>query len=54
MDKLVAHFEDLTKAHDAVVQARSKLADLEPLVDDCDTYDELKRRFDQRDQWRDG
>jgi uncharacterized protein YPO0396 len=46
VDKLVAHFEDLTKAHDAVVQARSKLADLEPLVDDCDTYDELKRRFE--------
>jgi uncharacterized protein YPO0396 len=45
VDKLVAHFEDLTKAHDAVVQARSKLADLEPLVDDCDTHDELQRRI---------
>jgi uncharacterized protein YPO0396 len=45
VDKLVAHFEDLTKAHDAVVQARSKLADLEPLVNDCDTYDELQRRL---------
>ncbi|MDT5280058.1 MAG: hypothetical protein QOJ20_1253 [Mycobacterium sp.] len=46
VDKLVAHFEDLTKAHDAVVQARSKLADLKPLVDDCDTYDELQRRLE--------
>jgi uncharacterized protein YPO0396 len=46
VDKLVAHFEDLTKAHDAVVQARSKLADLEPLVDDCDTHDELQRRLE--------
>jgi uncharacterized protein YPO0396 len=45
VDKLIAHFEDLSKAHDAVVQARSKLADLEPLVDDCDTYDELQRRL---------
>ncbi len=42
VDKLVAHFEDLTRAHDAVVKARSQLAELEPLVDDCDTYDELQ------------
>jgi uncharacterized protein YPO0396 len=46
VDKLVAHFEDLTKAHDAVVQARSKLADLGPLVDDCDTHDELRQRLE--------
>ena len=56
MDKLVAHFEDLTRAHDAVALARSKLADLEPLVDDCDTYDELQRRLEvlhgQRDALR--
>ncbi len=56
VDKLVSHFEDLTKAHDAVVLARSKLADLEPLVHDCDTNDELQRRLavlhDQRDALR--
>jgi uncharacterized protein YPO0396 len=46
VDKLIAHFEDLTKAHDAVVQARSKLADLGPLVDDCDTHDELRQRLE--------
>ena len=42
VDKLVAHFEDLTRAHDAVVQARRQLADLEPLVDDCDAHDDLQ------------
>jgi uncharacterized protein YPO0396 len=56
VDKLVAHFEDLTKAHDAVVQARSKLADLGPLVDDCDTHDGLQRHLtalhEQRDALR--
>jgi uncharacterized protein YPO0396 len=56
VDKLVAHFEDLAKAHDAVVQARSKLADLDPLVNDCDRHDELQRRVEmlhgQRDALR--
>jgi uncharacterized protein YPO0396 len=46
VDKLVAHFEDLTRAHDAVVKARSQLADLAPLVDDCDTFDGLQARLD--------
>jgi uncharacterized protein YPO0396 len=45
VDKLVSHFEDLTRAHDAVALARNKLADLEPLVHDCDMYDELQRRL---------
>jgi uncharacterized protein YPO0396 len=45
VDKLVGHFEDLTRAHDAVVKARSQLADLAPLVDDCDTVDELQDRL---------
>jgi uncharacterized protein YPO0396 len=45
VDKLVAHFEDLTKAHDAVVKARSQLAELEPLIDLCDAYDRLQSRL---------
>ncbi|MGH3678242.1 MAG: ATP-binding protein, partial [Mycobacterium sp.] len=43
--KLVAHFEDLTRAHDAVVKARSQLADLAPLVGDCDAFDELQAQL---------
>lgn len=45
IDKLITHFDDLTKAHDAVVMARAKLADLAPLVDDCDAHDNLTERF---------
>jgi uncharacterized protein YPO0396 len=40
-DRLVTHFEDLTKAHDAVRRAQAQLADLRPLLRDCDTYDAL-------------
>jgi uncharacterized protein YPO0396 len=36
---IVAHFEDLTKAHEAVQLARAQLAALTPLLKDCDAYD---------------
>jgi uncharacterized protein YPO0396 len=39
--KLVAHFDDLTRAHDAVVKARSQLDELSPLLTECNTYDAL-------------
>lgn len=39
--KLIAHFDDLTKAHDAVTRARNQLADLEPLLADCAAHDDL-------------
>ena len=40
-DRLVAHFEDLTRAHEAVRRAQAQLAELEPLLADCDSYDSL-------------
>lgn len=40
-ERLVAHFEDLTKAHDAVRKAQDQLAELGPLLEECDTYDKL-------------
>jgi uncharacterized protein YPO0396 len=36
---IVAHFEDLTKAHEAVQRAQSQLTALTPLLKDCDAYD---------------
>jgi uncharacterized protein YPO0396 len=39
--RIVAHFEDLTKAHDAVRRAERQLAALEPLLADCDSYDKV-------------
>lgn len=38
---LIAHFDDLTRAHDAVVRARTQLALLAPLIAELDLYDGL-------------
>jgi len=38
--QLIAHFDNLTKAHEAVSRARSQLTQLEPLLADCDAYDQ--------------
>ena len=38
---LIEHFDDLTRAHDAVVRARTQLALLDPLITELDTYDDL-------------
>ncbi|HYO85786.1 MAG TPA: ATP-binding protein [Dermatophilaceae bacterium] len=38
---LVSHFEDLTRAHDAVRKARDQLAQLDPITTACDEYDRL-------------
>ncbi|HEX5534007.1 MAG TPA: SbcC/MukB-like Walker B domain-containing protein [Actinomycetales bacterium] len=45
-DRLVAHFEDLTRAHEAVLKAQSQLNDLTPLLADCDRYDALSAEID--------
>ena len=39
---IVAHFEDLTKAHEAVQRAQAQLAVLAPLLKDCDAYDAVE------------
>lgn len=41
---IVAHFEDLTKAHEAVTRAREQLAALEPLVEAAVAYDDATER----------
>lgn len=42
---IIGHFEDLTKAHEAVRRAREQLAALDPLVETADRYDRsLERR----------
>lgn len=45
VSSLIDHFEDLTRAHDAVRKAREQLAQLEPLLADCDAYDELETQI---------
>ncbi len=41
IDTLVEHFENLTRAHDAVVRARDQLELLGPLVEMLDEFDQL-------------
>ena len=38
---LIAHFEDLNRAHEAVLKAKRQMALLTPLVVDCDRYADL-------------
>ena len=39
---IVAHFEDLTKAHEAVQRAKAQLTMLSPLLEDCDKHDKVR------------
>jgi uncharacterized protein YPO0396 len=41
VDALIAHFDDLNRAHEAVLKAKRQAALLAPLVDDCDRHAEL-------------
>lgn len=44
--RLVAHFEDLTKAHEAVLRAQAQLGVLAPLIADCERHDALGEAID--------
>ncbi|WP_433006680.1 ATP-binding protein [Kribbella sp. CA-294648] len=50
---IVAHFEDLTKAHDAVRRARDQLDALRPLVSTSDKYDAALARRNMHERHRD-
>ncbi len=39
---LIAHFDDLDRAHAAVIRAKRQVTLLEPIVMDCDRHDELR------------
>ena len=51
---IVAHFEDLTKAHDAVRRAEAQLTALTPLLKDCDTADAVRAEIAALDAQRAG
>ncbi len=50
---IVGHFEDLTKAHEAVKRARDQLEVLEPLVATADRYDAALARRAELERQRD-
>ncbi len=47
IDGLVAHFDDLTRAHDAVRKARDQLSQLEPLIGHCDSHDAAREESER-------
>jgi uncharacterized protein YPO0396 len=49
---IIAHFEDLTKAHDAVQRAEAQLAALTPLLKDCDSADAVRAEIATLDAQR--
>jgi uncharacterized protein YPO0396 len=51
---LIAHFDDLNRAHAAVLKAKQQLALLTPLVADCDAHAELLAAADELRACRDG
>ncbi len=44
---LIAHFDDLRRAHEAVLKAKRQMQALAPLVADCDRHDELVAQIDE-------
>jgi uncharacterized protein YPO0396 len=44
---LIAHFDDLNRAHEAVLKAQAQVALLRPLVADCERHEELAARVQQ-------
>jgi uncharacterized protein YPO0396 len=49
---IIAHFEDLTRAHDAVKRAREQLEALEPVVQTAAKYDDALAERDTRERER--
>jgi uncharacterized protein YPO0396 len=49
---IVTHFEDLTKAHEAVRRAEAQLARLAPLLEDCDRHDAVRAEIAALDAQR--
>ncbi len=41
IDALIGHFDDLNRAHEAVLKAKDQVSLLEPLIADCDRHDKL-------------
>lgn len=49
IEALIGHFEDLNRAHEAVLKARDQVERLTPLIEDCDRYHHVS---DQAQHWR--
>jgi uncharacterized protein YPO0396 len=52
IEALIAHFDDLNRAHEAVLKAKRQVTLLEPLVADCDRHGQLVARVEDLRQCR--
>ena len=50
---LIAHFDDLNRAHEAVSKARQQIERLTPLIDDCDAHQQHTQKAGDFRQGRD-
>jgi uncharacterized protein YPO0396 len=54
MEALIHHFDDLSRAHDAVIRAKHQIERLTPLVDDCKKQTVLTHEKNQLREFREG
>lgn len=54
ISKLIGHFDDLTRAHDAVLKAKRQVTMLEPIVAGCASYAEQVQRVEGWREAREG
>ncbi len=54
IDALIAHFDDLNRAHESVLRAKDQIARLDPLVSSLDRYAESTERSENWRYCRDG
>ncbi len=52
IEALISHFDDLDRAHEAVLKAKHQIELLVPLVEDCDRYAALSESIDDLNQTR--
>ncbi len=45
IDALIHHFDDLNRAHEAVLKAKAQIALLTPLIADCDRHQQISARL---------
>lgn len=50
---LIGHFDDLRRAHEAVLKAKAQIEHLTPLILDCDLHEKLKEEVQSRREARD-
>ena len=53
IDGLLHHFDDLSRAHEAVLKARAQVEALTPLVADCDRHEESAQQRQRWESYRD-